>query len=76
MPEPDPRESLAQQDPEFRVLLEQHREFEHRLSELLRKVFLSDEERIEQINIKKQKLRLKDRMEELIRERTRPQETR
>ena len=63
------RERLAQTDPEFRELLEQHRARELRLDELKAKGWLSPEEEQEEKRLKKEKLRLKDRMEALLRER-------
>lgn len=68
MNEPDPQQHSAQGEDEYRRLLAQHRDFESRLSELQRKRFLSAQEQIEQTNLKKYKLRLKDRMAELHRD--------
>jgi uncharacterized protein YdcH (DUF465 family) len=63
------RERLAQTDPEYQKLVAEHRERELRLDELKAKGWLSTEEEQEEKRLKKEKLRLKDRMEALLRER-------
>ena len=60
-------EFLRQQDDEYRRLSEKHHSFEERLKELQGKLFLSENEKVEEINLKKQKLLLKDRMEAIAR---------
>jgi uncharacterized protein YdcH (DUF465 family) len=64
----DLRRELAEHDPEFRRLMNEHATYETRLEELQGKAFLEDAERVETINLKKQKLQLKDRMERMLRE--------
>ena len=59
--------ALREQDEEFRHLSEKHRSFEARLKELQGKLFLTEEEKIEEVNLKKLKLNLKDRMEAIVR---------
>ena len=54
-------------DDEYRQLEVQHHEYEGRLGELADKVVLSDEEQVEETTLKKKKLQLKDRMQELAR---------
>ena len=61
------REQLALQDPEYCRLLEEHRSRERRLGELARKGGLTAEEEQEEKRLKKEKLRLKDQMEALLR---------
>jgi len=61
------RERLEEDDPNFRRLLRKHQEFEKRLEELRSRKFLTEEEKIEEVNIKKHKLALKDEMEEMVR---------
>jgi len=61
------RKQLTEQCDEYRKLCEKHRGYEARLDELGRKSFLSPREELERINLKKYKLRLKDRMETLAR---------
>jgi uncharacterized protein YdcH (DUF465 family) len=61
------REQLAQHDPEYRRLLEEHRKRERRLEDLRNKPWLTSDEEQEEKRLKKEKLRLKDRMEDLLR---------
>ncbi len=56
---------LKVENEEYRRLSEKHSAFEKRLEELQEKYFLSEAEKIEEKNIKKQKLLLKDRMESI-----------
>jgi uncharacterized protein YdcH (DUF465 family) len=57
---------LYEQDPEYRSLTDQHRSLENRLQELSSRLYLSDSEKLEEVTLKKKKLFLKDRMQELI----------
>ena len=61
------RTRLAESDPEFKRLQARHQELESRLEELQSRKYLSDEERLEETNIKKRKLALKDQMEAMVR---------
>ena len=61
------KEHLLQADPEYRALLTQHHELEDRLNQLSSRPFLSDTEQVEEVTIKKRKLQLKDRMEDILR---------
>ena len=54
-------------DDEYRQLAEQHHQYESRLGELADKAVLSDDEQVEEATLKKKKLQLKDRMQELAR---------
>jgi uncharacterized protein YdcH (DUF465 family) len=54
-------------DVEYRQLEAQHREYEGRLGELAEKAVLSDEEQVEESTLKKRKLQIKDRMQEITR---------
>lgn len=58
---------LLQSDEEFRSLATQHHELEERLHNLSSKSYLSDTEQLEEVTLKKKKLQLKDRMEEILR---------
>jgi uncharacterized protein YdcH (DUF465 family) len=62
---------LLQTDEEFHTLSDQHRQLDDRLHELTSKPYLSEPEQFEEINLKKQKLQLKDRMEDILRRRQR-----
>jgi uncharacterized protein YdcH (DUF465 family) len=64
----DLRRDLAERNPEFRKLQDEHATYENRLEELQGKAVLEDAERLETVNLKKQKLQIKDRMERMIRE--------
>ncbi len=61
------KEELLKTDDEFRRLVQQHQEYERRLDDLYQKSFLSPDDEIEEKRCKVQKLRLKDRMEEILR---------
>ena len=64
----DLRRTLAEKNEEYRKLLAEHATCESRLQELQGKAALDETERIESVNIKKQKLHLKDRMEAILRQ--------
>jgi uncharacterized protein YdcH (DUF465 family) len=61
------KKELFETDEEFRSLFEEHQKFEQRLTELLEKSLLSEEDELEEKQIKRQKLLLKDRMELILR---------
>ena len=52
---------------EYRELEAQHHVYESRLDELAAKAVLSDEEQVEETTLKKRKLQIKDRMQEIAR---------
>jgi uncharacterized protein YdcH (DUF465 family) len=62
----DISEILYEQDSEYRNLLDQHRSLEVRLQELSSHLYLSDSEKLEEVTLKKKKLALKDKMQELM----------
>jgi uncharacterized protein YdcH (DUF465 family) len=62
-----PNYDLVRGDEEYRQLEAQHHHFESRLGELAEKAVLSDDEQVEEITLKKKKLQLKDRMQEIAR---------
>ena len=57
---------------EFRTLADQHHQFDQKLEELEAKSHLSEEEQVEEVRLKKLKLRLKDQMNAIL-ARHRPQ---
>ncbi len=62
------RDLLVQENEEYRRLLTEHQGYEARLDDLNGKVFLSDQEKSETVRLKKEKLRLKDRMAAIARD--------
>lgn len=58
---------LYEQNQEYRSLFDEHRSLESRLIELSSHRYLSDNEQIEEVTLKKKKLALKDKMQELLR---------
>jgi len=58
---------LLQHDDVYRQLAEQHHELDHRLHELSDKPYLSTSELLEESTLKKRKLAVKDRMEQMAR---------
>jgi uncharacterized protein YdcH (DUF465 family) len=65
----DLKELLLQTDEEFHQLAAKHHELEDRLNELTTKPYLSEPEQVEETTLKKRKLQLKDRMEDILRRR-------
>lgn len=63
----DVQNLLLRECEEFQQLFQRHRELDARLSALTEKLFLSDEEKVEEVTIKKKKLAIKDRMAFMIR---------
>jgi uncharacterized protein YdcH (DUF465 family) len=57
------REQLLASSDEFRKLANEHSDYSQRLESLANKKYLSEEEKIEEVRLKKLKLRLKDEME-------------
>jgi uncharacterized protein len=59
------REELIASHDEFRRLAQEHSQYCQRLEILLQKRYLSEEEKLEEVRLKKHKLRLKDQMESI-----------
>ena len=68
MPQEPVSPSSFKSDEEYSQLLAQHHQYESRLGELAEKAVLSDDEQMEETNIKKKKLQIKDRMEAIARQ--------
>ncbi|MGA8012643.1 MAG: DUF465 domain-containing protein [Candidatus Acidiferrales bacterium] len=62
----DIRQSLLARDSEFRNLAEEHSRCESQLEQILKSSYLSSEDLIQEAELKKLKLRLKDRMELIL----------
>ena len=61
------RDLSGDADEEFHRLADQHHELEGRLHALTEKHYLSEPEHLEEVNLKKRKLQVKDRMERIRR---------
>ena len=66
--DPEIREILLAENEDFRALADQHAEYESRLDEINAKHLPSEQELLEETEIKKRKLHLKDRMAGMIRD--------
>ncbi len=61
------RDRLLQTDEEFRQLTAKHQELDTRLFQLCHQPYVSGPEQVEQVTLKKRKLQVKDRMEDVLR---------
>ena len=61
-------EALLPKNGELRELSVEHHKLDERLNELTKRHFLSKPEQVEQINLKKLKLKIKDRIEDIVRQ--------
>ena len=62
------RDHLLATHDEFRKLATEHTQYEQRLSSLTHKRYLTDDEKLEEVRLKKLKLRLRDQMESIERQ--------
>jgi uncharacterized protein YdcH (DUF465 family) len=62
------REELMANNPEYRRLREEHTRYASQLILLSAKNFLTEQEKLEEVRLKKLKLRVKDQMELLVRQ--------
>jgi uncharacterized protein len=58
-----PRDHLLASHEEFRRLAMEHTQYAQRLDSLTEKRYLTEDEKLEEVRLKKLKLRLKDQME-------------
>ena len=63
-----PRDQLLASHDEFRRLVQEHSQYSQRLESLTQKRYLTDDEKLEEVRLKKLKLRLKDQMQDLERQ--------
>ena len=63
---PDIQESLTRENHEFTKLLEEHKAADERLTYLRNKIRLSAKETIEEVELKKAKLRAKERIFRIV----------
>ena len=61
------RDQLLASNDAFRQLAQEHTQYSQRLETLLQKRYLSEDEKLEDVRLKKLKLRIKDQMEQLER---------
>ena len=64
------KDQLLRSDETFRQLVTEHHDLDERVRHLSSQAFLSTPEQIEEISLKKRKLRLKDQIEEALRRRS------
>jgi uncharacterized protein YdcH (DUF465 family) len=62
------REQLMAGNEQYRRLHEEHARYASQLAQLAAKTYLSEEEQVEEVRLKKLKLRVKDQMEMLVRQ--------
>ena len=63
-----PQQSLLSSQEVVQKLAMEHSQYSQRLEQLTEKRFLTDDEKIEEVRLKKLKLRLKDQMENIERQ--------
>lgn len=63
-----PQQSLLSSQEVLQKLAMEHSQYSQRLEQLTEKRFLTDDEKIEEVRLKKLKLRLKDQMENVERQ--------
>jgi uncharacterized protein len=69
------REQLLASHEEFRRLAQEHTQHSQRLHSLIEKRYLTEDEKLEEVRIKKVKLRLKDQMQTIEQEYLRAHQT-
>ena len=65
-PQRTPRDILLAADADYQRLVEQHSKYEAELQRISVAPYLSSEDLLEEVNLKKMKLRVKDQMEQLV----------
>lgn len=62
----DLKDHLMATNEGFRKLVDQHHSYDDQLQRLASKTFLTEQEQLEEVRLKKLKLRLKDEMERMM----------
>ena len=65
------REQLLASHEEFRRLAQEHTQYSQRLESLIEKRYLTEDEKVEEVRLKKLKLRVKDQMQTIEQEQRR-----
>ena len=60
-----PRDQLLTGHDQFQRLVQEHSQYSQRLESLTQKRYLTEDEKLEEVRLKKLKLRLKDQMQSL-----------
>jgi uncharacterized protein YdcH (DUF465 family) len=60
-----PGEQLPTSHEQFQKLVQEHSQYSQRLESLTQKRYLTDDEKLEEVRLKKLKLRLKDQMQSM-----------
>jgi uncharacterized protein YdcH (DUF465 family) len=68
MDENELKERLLRESEDFKRIFEEHRQHEERLRLFQKKSFLSEQEKLEEVELKKRKLALKDKMYQMMAE--------
>ncbi len=66
MKEEEIKEHLMSANPEFRSLVEEHKQYDSQLEKLLNRQHMTEQDRLTEIRLKKKKLQLKDQMNSMI----------
>ena len=66
MKEEEIKEHLMSENAEFRRLCEEHKLYEGKLNELLHRHHMTEQDHLEEVQLKKKKLHLKDQMNSMI----------
>ena len=65
------REQLMASNEDFKNLRQEHTRYATELDKLAHKSYLNEDEKLQEVRLKKLKLRVKDEMERLVREQSR-----
>ncbi|HEV2714250.1 MAG TPA: DUF465 domain-containing protein [Terriglobales bacterium] len=65
---PKDQDQLLASHDEFRKLAQEHTQYAQRLESLTQKRYLTEDEKLEEVRLKKLKLRLKDQMQSIERQ--------